>query len=354
MLISLLKYHLFGGEAPTLPNSKETWADLLILSKKHGVTALVYDALEAYFKANPAPKPPRETLVQLATHSSTIESDNKRRELALIHFSKRLFGEKGIKTTVIKGSSLARLYPNPLHRECGDNDIYLGSHAATADHWVMSLEIKVDTKDPRHSSFVFENAEFENHAYLLYPPRVGDTTDEPDWQTTPWPKQEALCRLIPEQEALFLASHLEHHAMFFDEELALGKILDWALLLQSGELDYHAFNLLKKGTAIDRFADLLTQYCVATFAIPAPDGYNPLSQPTFLAFPTLFLSPHPRHKAALVRVWRRGGRYLRYNKEYKEIFGESPFARFYLRNVLQALKQLVTFQHRESRSESLR
>lgn len=341
MLAKILKYHLFDhnqGNPPSLDGVD--WNTLLVEAKNQAVEALLYDAV----RAGEMPLP-REILFQLSSHVATIETDNRKREEALCDLANLVTKESNLSLTVVKGSSLARLYPNPLHRECGDNDLYMGNEAPKLDLLVASHGLHVNLKDPRHSTFNFHGVVFENHAYLLYPHTPGDTSLEPKWEKEP--HQEHIERLTPPYEALFVAAHMEHHAVFHNECINLRKLIDWSLLL--GVLDYESFNMVKQGTEMERFADLLTQYCIRLFGIPSPKGYRPLSEKSLEAFPHIYLYEQQRSSWAIVRVCRRSLKYIRYNKVYKEIYGQSPFRRFYFSNVGKAIKQLITGQKRTVR-----
>lgn len=341
MLATILKYHLFSHcqHTPPLPEGVD-WNVLMSEAKIQAVEALLYDAIKAMELSIP-----REILFQLSSNVATIESDNRKREQALSDLAYLANKEAGLFLTVVKGSSLARLYPNPIHRECGDNDLYMGSSATSLDCLVASHGLEVDQKDPRHSSFIFHGVVFENHAYLLYPSTPGDTSSEPEWKKES--HQQNIKRLTPPYEALFVAAHMEHHAVFHNESINLRKLIDWSLLL--GVLDYEEFNKVKQGTDMERFADLLTQYCIQLFDLPAPKGYTPLSEKSLEAFPYLYLYEQKRSSWSFIRVYRRSMKYLRYSRVYKEIYGQSPFRRFYFRNVGNAIRQLLTGQKRTVR-----
>ena len=91
----------------------------------------------------------------------------------------------------------------------------------------------------------------------------------------------------------------------------------------------------------DRFADLMTQWCVANLGIAAPDGWEPLSERCLREFDPMYLYEQKRSRWAAVRVAKRSRKYLRYGTSYKEIYGISPFRKFYFKNVGTALKQAV-------------
>lgn len=284
----------------------------------------------------------RAGLFKLAATVDSIESTQRRRERALSAFASEVKAHFGYDTVVVKGSSLSRYYPDPLLRECGDNDVYFGNKAQEINQWLIEKGVEVDMRDPRHSTFTYQGVSFENHAYLMYPQTPGDTSKEPDWHFCRM--GENLLTLCPEEEALFVAAHMEHHAVFHNECVILRQLIDWALLLQ--RVDYEKFNRVKAPSDINRFADLLTQYCISIFNIPVPQGWMPLSHKSLLGFCPVYMTEQRRAQNAVVRVTLRSLKYLRYRSVYKEVYGVSPFKRYYLHNILQATRQLLLGQHR--------
>ena len=331
MLTSLLRFSLFGGDNPFAelrrPISDEEWLRLFDESRRQAVTALLYDAILMLPKEQ---RPPKGILFHFTSITQTIEQDNCRREKALHSFAHFVYGSIHKPMTVVKGSSLARLYPQPMHRECGDNDLYAGSDTREISRLVESASIAVDRKDPRHSSYKFDDASFECHSYLLY------HDDDPEWHSVPF-GDDGLMRLPAEEEAFFLAKHMEHHAVFFHNPVRMRSLVDWCLLLSQEDFDYERFRALKRGTDVDVYAELLTLYCNGIFGLnmgcDIPEGLAADD------FRRIYMRCPERHRLALVRVARRSWKYLRYGRQYRKIYGQSMFRRFYFFNLRQAISQ---------------
>ncbi len=340
MLISLLRFGLFGGENPlSAPLSDADWESIFDEAHNQAVTALVYDAILRLPKEL---RPSRQQLFHFTSLTQTIESDNRKRAAALRHFAMLMKKELGMQATVVKGTSLARLYPERLHRECGDNDLLTGRDTDKVCQLAESLGLEVDRSDPRHASFRYEEVSFECHSFLLYSPdgsqgHIDDGLD-PEWTPIPFEEEQGytLLRLPDEQEAFFLAKHTEHHAVFFHQPVPLRSVIDWALLVSSPGFDYEKLNDLKSNTDIDRFADLMTLYCVERLNIDIRvdvkvDRLMPED------FERIYLRCPARHRLAVVRFIRRSFKYIRYYRKYKILYGQSMFRRFYLRNICKAL-----------------
>lgn len=337
MLTALLRYSLFGGPEPTIDAAVD-WQSLMETSRHEGVSALVYDAVVSL---PPELRPPRNILFRWASLVNTIETANRQRSTALLHFAQWSATYCHTDAVVVKGLSLARHYPNPLYRESSDVDVYFGAQSDNINAQLEQSLITVDRTDPRHATFLFDNVPFEGHAFLLYRP-VGDnhSSVDPMWHpvASPYPH----LRWLPDSEsALFVAAHADHHAVFHNEPLRLHELVDWALLISNKDFDYTVFQQLKRHTEVDHFADLLTHYCHQLFGITIPPACAPVSANALRCFPAIYRSAVPRRRHAVLRVVRRSGKYLHYHKVYREIYGRSMFSRFYRHNVCHALKQLL-------------
>ena len=337
ILAGLIAYLLFDAPIPfSAPLSGGHWDAILREAKTQGVTAVTYDAILLL----PADlRPPRPQLFHLASKAQTIEDDSEKLENALSHFASEVFLQLGLETLVVKGLSLARLYPDPLHRERGDNDLFTGPATAQICSFMERQGHAVDRKDPRHWTFFFDDVEFECHTYLLY------HHDDPRWPTVPFENRPHLRRLHTSYEAFFLAKHAEHNAVFFHKPLRLRTLVDWTLLLRQPDFDIDLFRRAKAGSDVEVFADLMSLYCNQLFDVNLPLDHVALQHKHLDAehFDCLYLKCPERHRFAVVRVARRSIKYLRYGRLYRAIYGQSMFRRFYLHNVAQALRN--RFRH---------
>ena len=339
MLVKLLRFLLFGGPNPCADRilSDEEWAALASEAKREGVTALTYDAILQLTKEQ---RPTRRILFQFTSRTQTIETDNTCLDNALHDLAELVYGEIGLKLTVVKGFSLARLYPNPLHRERGDNDLYTGVDTERVCEIVERMGIEVDRLNPRHAAFKYKGSVFECHRNLLY------HNDDPKWELMSQQINNStaqqlnnstpITRLIPEQEAYFLAKHTDYHATFFNEPVRLRTLIDWHLLIDSPGFDYDRFRQIKRSSDVDIFADLMTAYSgliLGAYRVSPSlaSGCDPED------FRLLFIDCPTWHPKAIVRVLRRSWHYLRYNRKFRAVYGCSMFRRFYLRNLLRAI-----------------
>ncbi len=336
-LIEIIRLGLFEGTTPSATLSQERWQSLYEEARAQGVVALLYQSVLSL----PAKqRPPRPLLFHLASVASDIEKNMQQHHRVMMQFAEEVYRELGLPTVVVKGWSLARYYSKPYYRESGDNDVYFGDASRKVDALMRQRGIDVDDSDERHSAFLYEGVPFENHSYLMYP--QVDKTDgfvDSEWETQELEGQ--VRTLVPEQLALFVAAHADHHAIYHNESLRLRDMVDWALLISRSGLDYRLFNQIKQPYDVGRFADLLTQYAVEVLGINPPEGWTPLSKECMTAFPNIYFVAQPRSRLALSRVVRRSRKYIRYAGVYKEIYGETMFQRFYYKNVAHAVRQWI-------------
>lgn len=330
----LIRFGLFGGPNPLEMEGEgcwpsERWQQLFEESRRQAVTALMYDAL---LKLPKEKRPSRGVLFHYMSMTQTIECDNRQRNKALEVFGEEIMKPLGLRTVVVKGSSMASYYPEPLHRECGDNDLLTGADTEALCSHLESRGVAIDRKDPRHAAFRYQDVDFEAHSYLLY------HDDDPQWNPVPF-LSHTIRHLPAEEEAFFIAKHIEHHAVFFHKPVRLRDLVDWSMLLTSEGFDLGRLRELKKGSDVEQFAELMSLMCNELFGLKIdcrpPEGLGTDD------FDRLYMQCPERHTLAVVRVVRRGGKYLRYGHKYRAIYGQSMFRRFYFRNLYVAIRNCL-------------
>ena len=107
-----------------------------------------------------------ETLIQ----QQQIEERNKKLDLALAELCS-LLNRHDIKFIVVKGQTLASLYPTPMARIAGDIDFYCDAEnfdkakKVIEDTWGVTF--KYDATDVKqHMAFSYKNVEYEQHLML--------------------------------------------------------------------------------------------------------------------------------------------------------------------------------------------
>jgi len=126
--------------------SEPEWEELYQVARRQAVDGIVYDAVCG--NAALADSMPEG----VATRWVVDVEDNEagyRKMSAVIDAQRKAWEKKGIEAVLLKGHSVAALYPEPSHRRCGDVDWYfpVSGDFARANKVVRDngLELKVDS-----------------------------------------------------------------------------------------------------------------------------------------------------------------------------------------------------------------
>lgn len=253
----------------------EQWGGVYRLAAEQGLLALVWDGVR---RLAPEVQPPRELRLRWAYNVERIERRYAQQRCRATELA-GIFAEAGIRTVVLKGLAVSRLYPVPAHRPCGDLDCFLcgayeqGNRAAEA----AGAEVRRDFY--KHSHIVFRGLTVENHRFCT---AVRGSRRAKEFE-------RLLQRLLAERpleridetalfappadfDALFLTRHALSH--FLTEGISLRHLCDWALFLaREGErVDWVAFREVAAAHGLLRFAEILSDLSVRYLGV----ARNPL------------------------------------------------------------------------------
>lgn len=252
MLLALLHASLQGQvpETNAFDNAgPDDWKACCDLAIKQGVMALAWDGIAMLPKQQ---MPPRDLKIAWALAVERYEKKYAYYCQVVAQLS-AFYQEHGIRMVQLKGVGLSTYYPNPVHREGGDIDIFTCSADLEkltdkeahdlADKLMMEQGIEIDyTHSKKHSEFYYQGIPIENHITLL------------DVEICPLVRQaEGILRkcmrphlvtlptgndiYVPSVEfnTLFVAFHTAQH---YGHGLALHHLYDWACIIKQ-----HGVNL---------------------------------------------------------------------------------------------------------------
>lgn len=263
------------------------------MAAEQGVEAIAIDGYEILKKKNPQIKLSLESienkplLLESIGRLKLIEYGNLQQLEALIDLSEVLHNKR-IPFLLMKGFACGRYYPNPLHRPCGDIDIYPGDRFIESNKALKAAGIDVDPYYYRHTASMIKGVMVENHRIL------GDLRG-PHHQTRTFEAQleRETTKSIKEGKdvvidgrtiqgakypsanfnALFLPWHVSAHFAF--ERVTLRHLLDWALFLvnegKSIDVDLFREAKTKYTYCYSKFADILTNLSIRYLKIPVTD-----------------------------------------------------------------------------------
>ena len=181
--------------------------------------------------------------------------------------------EDGLSTMIIKGFSLAALYPQPELRESSDIDIYSGEGYDAVNVCLNKHGLHIGQADGHHVHIIIDGISVEHH-FALHNSRVKNGMEGPtevlqrlaaiDRRPTMVP---GICFPNPTFTALFTAWHAHKH--FLAEKIELRHVIDWALALkQLSDTEAKTVCEVKYGSLWGRFSDTLTAIAIHRLQLP--------------------------------------------------------------------------------------
>ncbi len=253
--------------------SLKDWRALRGMADKQGVSAIVFDGLQAlvaaYGKEKVAPRiNPSDW--QMFVYDwigvmTQVEYGNMQQRTVMEDMAAK-WGARGCRVMVFKGQASGTMYPQPQHRSPGDIDCYLFEDYARGNDIAREAGAKVDEGWYKHSQIHYKGEMFENHQYFVH------TRDGKRGKRLEKELEEALevdkTQFLPltsntilpptQWTAMFLTYHACAH--FISEGLRLKQVLDWAMFLDKhqDEVDWPRFYAFCERYHLRRFADAAT------------------------------------------------------------------------------------------------
>ncbi len=240
------------------------WEFFYALSKRHGVVAIVFNAIRDIPKEI---APPKSVTLRWISNALSIEDQMKKKEAVAVELAEKL-SERGIQTVVLKGLAYASYFPNPYHRESGDLDCYLLGQKELGDKVTIEIGGKMEEAGYKHSHLYYKGLTIENHNYLTSfdNTKLGVKTEQllqmvicegyrPIGNTK-------LYNPSADFNALFLIKHAQRH--FIKEGICVRHLLDWAFFLkaESQNVNWDKVIPIMKKCRIIEFAKVMTRLCI--------------------------------------------------------------------------------------------
>ena len=229
----------------------------------------------------------RPDIITLFEQRQSIWQRNNELDLAVANLCNAI-QDAGIRLFVVKGQTLAQLYPEPNSRSCGDIDFL-----CHPDDWENALgffrdsfQIKFkDTNSPKHIEFKYKGVQYEMHRTLI---TLSKPSHQHYWDTVIMngivssDETVEICGvkvpiLPPTINALYVFAHIFGH--FISEGIGLRQFCDWAMVLKhyKDEIDVPKLDEYLKGIGLKKafvgFGPILTDY------LGMPEEYFPFEIP---------------------------------------------------------------------------
>lgn len=259
LLCKLLNTTLIGNPLELEGEMQDDWNRCFELALQQQVLAMTFPAMSALPKEH---RPNFTLWSKWMTYAQNIAAQSKHKREVVRKMGEWL-AEDGLSTMIIKGFSLAVLYPQPELRESGDIDIYSGDDYDKINACFEKHGLNIGRADGHHVHINIDGVSVEHH-FALHNSRVKNGMEGPaellqrlaatDRRTTSLP---GICFPNSTFTALFTAWHAHKH--FLAEKIELRHVIDWALSLkQLSDAEARTVHEVKYGSPWGRFADTLT------------------------------------------------------------------------------------------------
>lgn len=223
-MLALLRISL-SGKKPEIPVlTYKEWEDIYWLARKHGVVTMINDAIEML----PPDLQPQGDIALSWTLSAERTRYHFNHQSEVLQRIDSKAQAEALPYILLKGMSLARLYPRPNSRACGDIDICFPHNYERGNALLGNPDARIDGK---HAEMVIDGVNVENHLHLLDLHYTSQRRAEAYiWQALESVPDDHI--LPPMAYMVYLLMHTVCHltAKF---KLPLRNIIDWGIFLRS-------------------------------------------------------------------------------------------------------------------------
>ena len=241
VFLQVLRNGLWKKEE-TIPDAGDfRWEDIFRMAKAQSLTGIIGQAvLDSPDAAASLPEGYRENIKSFIIKNCAVHSTFNR---CLVHVVSALRAE-GVEPVLLKGQGLAKNWPCPELRQCGDIDLWVGEANYTKAINILlplsSSESNDIEESIKHASLPFGMVKVEIHRFS----GVDTSSRKLDAIYRKYSEDGLSNRTVPLDfsgtgimtpsdnfNAFYIFSHLWHH--FMTGGIGLRQICDWALFLHS-------------------------------------------------------------------------------------------------------------------------
>ena len=241
----------------------EDLSEAMRFASAHGISAIAFDGLEKAVKCNPEYKNkiPKPLLLQWcgqALHQTSLFEKQWSAACSLA----LLLSENGIDALVLKGYSIAQLYPIPEHRYSCDLDLYVaGTDWERACEILEAKGIRLEREVYKEVEFIYDGLYVEMHRYIT-PVRGNKTLLRferylrnllEDYPKTYFEGTSLLCPPLMFTVMLFIEHSLGD---LLHGKLTLKHVVDW-VVLRKQDINRAELESRCKEFRFDRFLQLM-------------------------------------------------------------------------------------------------
>lgn len=272
VLLSLLAHELFQRE-PQIDASTVDWASVLDEGNRHVVAALLYPGMRR-LKGVP------EDALDRARGAAIYAAETSASMLSSQQAVLALLQERDIPCAVLKGTSVARLYPHPELRVSGDIDILVDAENLEAACGILTANgFVLSHSAEKHICFQKQDAWVEMHQMVSIFPDKEKGAFARDYMRDALGYIEIgqlagadFSMLSGMFQMIALLAHMEWHLT--SSGIGLRQLCDWAVTVhaQRGQIGAAELALLDQ-CGLLHFAKIATRLCEKRLGLP-PCGWS--------------------------------------------------------------------------------
>lgn len=245
----------------SLQLTAKQWIDIFQMSKKQGLSAVVFEEIIAHDNNMPF-----AVKMEWAFHVNHIKERHEK-QLAVTQQLAEFLGEKDIKMLLLKGNGLALYYPHPELRECGDIDIYCFGDYDKVNQLIVNEGIGIDEEDSKHAHFFFKDVAVENHRKFNYELNAANKIVSREL-TAHFDENPVTDERIPNVffadlniNALYVMMHTLNHLPW--SGIPVRNLVDWTLFLKENHerLDWNYLGNIWKESGLLNAVVILSEIC---------------------------------------------------------------------------------------------
>lgn len=234
----LVRAGLWGTAAdPAAFDEHTDWKELYRRGKNQTLLGVMLDGIQTLPDEL---RPGRGLYLQWCASVLQIEENNKKLNEEILNLF-TLLRTHGVEPVLLKGQGAARNYLEPLHRQCGDIDIYIGNtHFEQVNKLLQQDGEEAHEANFKHSAYHWHGIVVENHRVLTqmkapFANRRMKRNIE-SWHGTEKEVRynlDGLAIAVPpvEFDAVYLLQHSVVHLL--EVGIGLRQVCDWACLLHN-------------------------------------------------------------------------------------------------------------------------
>lgn len=251
--------------------SDADWKSIYHTAQSQSLLAIIFDAILTLPEEL---RPPRQLYLQWATQTARVEQANKHLNQILCEITK-LYQDAGLHPVLLKGQGIGIYYRNPLHRQCGDIDVYFGKEGQKiANHILSEKGAQTVLEDTvKHTCYIFKDAHIEHHRKIQTLSNPFSNHRFSLWVNEWYPNGAESCHIMPIPPLTFNAIYIFLHAFkhFMNSGIGLRQLCDWACLFHKRyqEIDTSAFKRHLKELGLVRAAEAFGYVMVTYLGLPA-------------------------------------------------------------------------------------